>query len=91
MNKDYWKLKKREQRAKRKEAVTVSTAPDKQVTVDYDRVKFPVKAAWEIAVERAERARKYAAMYPDRVRSSEECFQEVAWQYENEGLKAVLR
>ncbi len=50
-----------------------------------------MRAAWEIAVARVERARRYATKFPHKVLPSEEIFQDLRWQYETEGLKAVNR
>ena len=65
-DKEYWRRKKSEQRAK-------AESPE----------------AWEIAMVRAERAAKYAMMFPEHVRPSEWCFSDPLWQYEHEGLPAV--
>jgi hypothetical protein len=54
---------------------------------DWDKAKYPVKAAWEVACERAERARRYAAKFPHLIQPRDEVFQDVGWQYENEGIK----
>ncbi len=59
------------------------------VTVEWDREKYPERRAWEIAVARVERARKYAEMFPNMVHQSDLKFQEIGWQYENEGLPAL--
>ena len=45
---------------------------------------------WAYALERAERAKKYAAMFSEHVRTSELCFQDPLWQWENEARKRAL-
>jgi hypothetical protein len=67
-------------------AAVLEKTPDE---IAWDENKYPVRGAWDIAVERAERARKYAAMFPDKIAPSDLEFQTVDWQYHNEGLKAV--
>ena len=47
------------------------------------------KEASEIAKARAEAARRYAEAFPGFVHAGDVKFQEVKWQYENEGVKAV--
>jgi hypothetical protein len=64
---------------------------DVAVVEKWDKGKYPVRKAWEIAVARAERARKYALMFPHLIFKSDLVFQDVGWQYENEGLKAVAQ
>jgi hypothetical protein len=93
MDKSYWRLKKREQREKAKggEVVTVNPIPlDKklQVSMVFDREKFPDKKAFEIAVERVSRAQRYAQMFPGLIRTDDAKYQTIEWQYENEGVKA---
>ena len=84
MDKDYWRLKKREQRAKKKVAVAV------QESVDPRRPAEATDGQWAYALERAERARKYAAMFPEHVRTSEVVFQDPLWQWQNEARKRTL-
>jgi hypothetical protein len=57
----------------------------------WDREKHPVREAWEIAVVRAQRARKYAIACAAFVSPAENVFQTVDWQYHNEGLPAVKK
>jgi hypothetical protein len=89
-------------RRKRAEAKTVDKPVDgggvDAVIVDkfpweetWDKNKYPVRGAWEIACERAERAMMYVDMFPEHVRPSEKVFQTVAWQYEHEGVPAVRK
>jgi hypothetical protein len=47
------------------------------------------KEALEVARARAASARRYAEAFPGFVHASDVKFQEVKWQYENEGIKAV--
>ncbi len=54
----------------------------------WDREKYPVHRAWVIALERVERARKYAQMFPTFIHQGDLKFQELDWQYENEGIPA---
>jgi hypothetical protein len=56
---------------------------------EWDREKYPVRGAWEVAVERAARAKRYASKFPHLIRPSEIVFQDIGWQYENEGLKVI--
>ncbi len=69
------------------ESVTISpnVTPEEMV---WDREKFPVHRAWVIALERAERARKYAQLFPQFVHGDDVRFQDVSWQYVNEGIPA---
>jgi hypothetical protein len=84
-------------RKRRQGAKSVDKAVDKGVTAStsvdtgYDNKIYPNRAAWEVAVVRAERARKYALACPEHVRPSEMKFQTVDWQYYNEGLPATRR
>jgi hypothetical protein len=48
-----------------------------------------VKAAMVVARERAEAARRYALMFPEMVHEGDGVYRDIAWQYENEGIKAV--
>ena len=57
----------------------------------HDKEKYPEKKAWEIAVERCERAKRYSDMFPDFVSPSDLKFQDIDWQYQNEGLPAIKR
>jgi hypothetical protein len=87
MDKDYWRLKKREQRAKKKTEKPSVTLPEAPRIHAVDMLKCPegVDAReWKYALERAGRAKKYAAMFPEHVRKSEERFQDPVWQWENE-------
>lgn len=52
-------------------------------------MKESVKEALLVAEMRAGVAKKYAAMFPQFVHRSDEKYQDVNWQYENEGLKSV--
>lgn len=61
------------------------------VNIPWDKEKYPEKAAWEIAVVRAARAKRYAEVFPDKIRPRDMIFQEIDWQYENEGLPAIRR
>jgi hypothetical protein len=70
-------------------SVTEAAESVTPVTEQWDRKKYPVKEAWDIAVARAERARKYALMFPHLIFKSDLVFQDVGWQYENEGLKSA--
>jgi hypothetical protein len=90
MDKDYWRLKKREQRAKAKgdksdkPAVVLPAAP---VVHAVDMLKCPEGVdtrEWKYALERASRAKKYAEMFPNHVRPSEVQYQDPVWQWENE-------
>ena len=75
------------QKALQKADVTVG-----DVTVDvtlHGRPKEATDGQWALAVERAERARRYAAMFPDLIRPSEVVFQSAAWQFENEIRKRI--
>lgn len=54
----------------------------------YDKKKYPNRGAWEIAVQRVERAVRYAQMFPNLIGSDDLKFQTVDWQHVNEGLKA---
>jgi hypothetical protein len=47
------------------------------------------KEALEVAKARAACARRYAEAFPGFVHGSDVRFQDVKWQYENEGVKAV--
>ena len=58
-------------------------------TFTWDKEKYPDKKAWEIAVVRVERARKYAEKFPQFVHASDLKYQDVEWQYLNEGIKSV--
>lgn len=58
---------------------------------EYDPLKYPVKEAWEIAVLRAERSKRYAEVLPEQIGPGDLKYQEVDWQYENEGLPATRR
>jgi hypothetical protein len=89
MEKDYWRLKKREQRMKAKGEVVGEVAmPIVEAGAEaWDAKKYPNKAAWEVAVERALRARRYALKFPGLIRPSEAAFQTIEWQYWNEGVK----
>lgn len=98
MTPEYWREKKREQRAAKKMAATLTKVPEKEVAKtaptaklhsEWDSQRYPIKAAWDIAVERAARARVYAKKFPEHVRPNEEIFQEVSWQYDHEGVPAV--
>ncbi len=62
--------------------VTVVT-PQEMV---WDREKYPVHRAWVIALERVERARKYAQMFPTFIHQGDLKFQDLDWQYEHEGI-----
>jgi hypothetical protein len=42
------------------------------------------KVEWEYALVRAERAQRYARMFPDHIRPGEGVFQDPLWQWENE-------
>jgi hypothetical protein len=44
---------------------------------------------WAYACERAERARAYAAKFPQMIRPSEVCFQDPGWQWEKEASGRV--
>lgn len=91
MDKNYWRLKKREQRAKEKgEVVVVQPIPMGRgsVEMEWDSERFPNRRAFEIALERVVRARRYAGMFPQFIRDSDLKFQDIAWQYEHEGLPA---
>ena len=92
MDKEYWKLKKREQRAKEKQAdeVTPEQLDNDNLEVR-DAVKYPNEKAWQIAVERTIRARRYAAKFPHFIRGDDWVFQCLAWQYQHEGLPTVER
>ncbi len=59
------------------------------VTVEWDKEKYPERKAWEIAVVRVERAKKYAAMFPQFIHASDSKYQDLDWQYENEGLPSI--
>lgn len=61
------------------------------VNISWDKEKYPEKAAWEVAVVRAARAKRYAEMFPDKVRPAEGKFQTIDWQYLNEGLASIRR
>ena len=60
-------------------------------TSEWDKLKYPVRVAWEVAVLRSERAQRYAKKFPDFIRPDDLKFQEVAWQYENEGIPFAER
>jgi hypothetical protein len=47
------------------------------------------KEALEVARARAASAKRYAEAFPGFVHAGDVKFQEVKWQYENEGIKAV--
>jgi hypothetical protein len=54
--------------------------------LDPEPVERPSEASdseWEMCLERAERARRYALAMPDHVRFGEEVFQDPVWQWEN--------
>lgn len=96
MDKAYWRLKKREQRAKEKglEVVTVKPLPmDKElkVTAEYDADKYPDKKAFEVALGRVARAERYAAMFSAMIHAGDEKYQTLEWQYEHEGIPATKR
>ncbi len=59
------------------------------VTVEWDKEKYPERKAWEIAVVRVERAKRYAEMFPNLVHGDDIKFQTLEWQYENEGLPSI--
>jgi hypothetical protein len=85
-------MRKRRAEKKGVEIVTVKPlpmTPEKAVVVEWDKGKYPVRKAFEIAVERAERAKRYAEMFPHLIHQSDLVFQDVGWQYENEGLKSA--
>jgi hypothetical protein len=61
------------------------------VNIEWDKEKYPEKAAWEIAVVRAARAKRYAEMFPNLIGERDKVFQEIDWQYKNEGLPAIRK
>ncbi len=82
----------REYMRKKREKAKLETSgltKDGAVFAEWDKEKYPVRAAWEIAVQRMDRAKRYAEMFPNFVHSSDLKFQDLDWQYENEGLPAV--
>ena len=62
---------------------------EEEKLAQWDEGEYPVRAAWEIAVQRVVRARRYAEKFPGRIAPSDLVYQDVRWQYENEGLKAL--
>ncbi len=79
----------------RESTIPVATAKTGQLSDSrrrgtfWDKSEYPVRAAWEIAVARAQRAKRYAEKFPHLISNSDRRFQDVQWQYENEGIKAV--
>ncbi len=51
-----------------------------------DKEKFPNKMAWEIAMDRVERAKRYASLFPTFIHQGDLKFQDLEWQYEHEGI-----
>ncbi len=66
------------------ESVTVSPT----VTGEWDKEKYPERRAWEIAMMRVDRAKKYAEMFPQFIHGDDVRFQDLEWQYVNEGIPA---
>ena len=56
---------------------------------EWDKGKYPVRAAWEVAVARSERAKRYAQIFPEKVHADDLRYQDLDWQYHNEGLPSV--
>jgi hypothetical protein len=79
------KAYQRELMRKRRETLKTEVAGD----IEWDKDKYPVKAAWEIAIERVERAKRYAEKFPHLIHGSDLKFQDVDWQYLNEGVPAL--
>jgi len=71
------------------ESVTDVVGSVTPVTVEWDKERYPNRKAWEIAVVSAERAKRYAGKFGHLIREGDLIFQDIGWQYENEGLKAV--
>jgi len=90
MDKDYWRLKKREQRAKEKgvkveKPSVVLPAVPKIPAVELLKCPEGVEAReWEYALVRASRSKRYAEMFPDMIRPRDAKFQDPLWQWENE-------
>ena len=86
----------RKRRAEKKgiEVVTVKPLPlakGREVTVEYDSERFPNRKAFEVAVGRVERAKRYAEMFPHLIHAGDEKYQDLEWQYEHEGISATKR
>ena len=73
------------------ESVTELVESVTPVTVEWDKDKYPERKAWEVAVVRVERAKRYAKMFPKFIRGDDIKFQTLEWQYENEGLPATKK
>lgn len=84
---EYMKRKREE-----KKLLTVNVTKEGNVNnLEWDKEKYPEKGAWEIAVARVERAKRYAEMFPHLIHASDLAFQDLDWQYEHEGLPAVRK
>jgi hypothetical protein len=82
-------MRKRRAEKKGLEVVTVEPLPmakDLRVTYEWDSEKYPDRKAFEIAVARVERAKRYAEKFPHLIRVDDLKYQTVEWQYEHEGL-----
>ncbi len=64
------------------EGVTITP----NVTGEWDKEKYPNKRAWEIAMDRVERAKRYASLFPTFIHQGDLKFQDLGWQYEHEGI-----
>ncbi len=89
MDKEYWRLKKREQRSKKADLDIEVGPPEEKVGQNepLDVPKCPSeidKDEWAAACERAKRSQKYARMFPALVKPSEKVFSDPMWQWENE-------
>jgi len=87
MDKNYWRLKKREQRARAKGEKSSVVLPPVPTIHAKEMLACPAHIdprEWKYALERAGRAKKYAEMFPNHVRPSEVQYQDPVWQWENE-------
>ncbi len=74
------KLYQRDLMRKRREEEKLAKA------AEWDKEKYPDRVAFEEAFVRVVRAREYAAKFPDFIHTDDLKFQDLDWQYRNEGL-----
>lgn len=71
-------------REKRGDQPIVTPEPIAPSYLFWDKDRFPEKRAWDAAVVRADRAKRYAEKFPQFVSPKDLIFQTIDWQYERE-------
>ncbi len=84
---EYQRERRAKEKALKKEVVVVIPAvlgKGKKVEVEWDEKKYPNHEMWKDSVGRAERAKRYAMMFPERIYAGDEKYSDVDYQYREE-------